>query len=359
MNVGCDAAPPGLVADAGWSRGGAFPSARASKGAASKKPKSSSSRAKEAARGAAAAAASAAAARDAAELETARAMAVAALRVDSSAWSIWATPPRRKTNVGDDAMDEAENAESADGRGSNPRPALFAEASYLADVTAVAASLRAKAEAEEVEARRRETARLKSEPSSPVDAIGFAPGALTAFAVAATDAAKSLAPYAVHTSTLGLAFGTWTRVDGDGSNAWRGAVAFLQPWDGEPARLVEWLARRDEEARGGTRGDEVKEAREKGVGIRPMGWVMTTNALEPRVSEDVRDAFRAAAGTGTGGDDGPPPAAAMLVSLDATVTALAAKGAGGGARVEVFDLRTERALDFEVEGVDDDDPSRT
>ena len=49
----------------------------------------------------------------------------------------------------------------------------------------------------------------------------------------------------------------------------------------------------------------------------------------------------------------------MLVSLDATVTALAAKGAGGGARVEVFDLRTERALDFEVEGVDDDDPSRT
>ena len=296
-------------------------------------------------------------------------MAVAALRVDSSAWSIWATPPRRTTNVGDNATDEAENAESADGRGSDPRPALFAEASYLADVTAVAASLRAKAEAEEVEARRRETARLKSEPSSPVDAIGFAPGALTAFAVAATDAAKSLAPYAVPTSTLGLAFGTWTRVDGDGSNAWRGAVAFLQPWDGEPARLVEWLARRDEEAREGTRGDEVKEAREKGVGIRPMGWVMTTNALEPRVSEDVRDAFRAVAGTGTGtggdagtgtgGDDGPPPAAAMLVSLDATVTALAAKGAGGGARVEVFDLRTERALDFEVEGVDDDDPSRT
>ena len=368
-NVGCDAAPPGFVADAGWSRGGASPSARASKGAASKKPKSSSSRAKEAARGAAAAAASAAAARDAAELETARAMAVAALRVDSSAWSIWATPPRRTTNVGDNTTDEAENAESADGRGSDPRPALFAEASYLADVTAVAASLRAKAEAEEVEARRRETARLKSEPSSPVDAIGFAPGALTAFAVAATDAAKSLAPYAVPTSTLGLAFGTWTRVDGDGSNAWRGAVAFLQPWDGEPARLVEWLARRDEEAREGTRGDEVKEAREKGVGIRPMGWVMTTNALEPRVSEDVRDAFRAVAGTGTGtggdagtgtgGDDGPPPAAAMLVSLDATVTALAAKGAGGGARVEVFDLRTERALDFEVEGVDDDDPSRT
>ena len=86
-------------------------------------------------------------------------------------------------------------------------------------------------------------------------------------------------------------------------------------------------------------------------------------ARTARVSEDVRDAFRAAAGTGTGtgtgGDDGPPPAAAMFVSLDATVTALAAKGAGGGARVEVFDLRTERALDFEVEGVDDDDPSRT
>ena len=276
-------------------------------------------------------------------------------------------PPPDENKRGDGTKDEAENAESADGRGSDPRPALFAEASYLADVTAVAASLRAKAEAEEVEARRRETARLKSEPSSPVDADRFRAGALTAFAVAATDAAKSLAPYAVPTSTLGLAFGTWTRVDGDGSNAWRGAVAFLQPWDGEPARLVEWLARRDEEARGGTRGDEVKEAREGGVGIRPMGWVMTTNALEPRVSEDVRDAFRAVAGTGTGtggdgdgdGDDGPPPAAAMLVSLDATVTALAAKGAGGGARVEVFDLRTERALDFEVEGVDDDDPSRT
>ena len=114
--------------------------------------------------------------------------------------------------------------------------------------------------------------------------------------------------------------------------------------------------------------------REGGGGIRPMGWVMTTNALEPRVSDEVRDAFRAAPGTGTGtgtatlflpgsgdgdgdgdGDDGPPPAAAMFVSLDATVTALAASGAGGGARLEMFDLRTERALDFEVEGVDDDD----
>ena len=82
---------------------------------------------------------------------------------------------------------------------------------------------------------------------------------------------------------------------------------------------------------------------------------MTTNALEPRVSDEVRDAFRAAPGTGTVGDDGPPPAAAMFVSLDATVTALAASGAGGGARLEMFDLRTERALDFEVEGVDDDD----
>ena len=97
---------------------------------------------------------------------------------------------------------------------------------------------------------------------------------------------------------------------------------------------------------------------------------MTTNALEPLVSDEVRDAFRAAPGTGTGtlflpgsgdgdgdgdGDDGPPPAAAMFVSLDATVTALAASGAGGGARLEMFDLRTERALDFEVEGVDDDD----
>ena len=79
-------------------------------------------------------------------------MAVAALRVDSSAWSIWATP-RRKTNAATAPKDEAENAESADGRGSNPRPVLFAEASYLADVTAVAVAPRAKAEAEEVEAR--------------------------------------------------------------------------------------------------------------------------------------------------------------------------------------------------------------
>ena len=94
----------------------------------------------------------------------------------------------------------------------------------------------------------------------------FRAGALTAFAVAATDAAKSLAPYAVPTSTPGLAFGTWTRVDGDGSNAWRGAVAFFTTLGREPARLVEWLARRDEEARGGTRGDEVKETREGGVG---------------------------------------------------------------------------------------------
>ena len=84
-------------------------------------------------------------------------MAVAALRVDSSAWSIWATP-RRTTNAGDNATDEAENTEPADGRGSDPRPALFAEASYLADVTASRLPLRARAEAEEVEARRRETA---------------------------------------------------------------------------------------------------------------------------------------------------------------------------------------------------------
>ena len=135
-----------------------------------------------------------------------------------------------------------------------------------------------------------------------MDAIGFAPGALTAFAVAATDAAKSLAPYAVPTSTLGLAFGTWTRVDGDGSNARRGADSrFYNLGTGNPRAYAEWLARRDEEAREGTRGDEVKEAREKGVGIRPMGWVMTTNALEPRVSEDVRAApFRAEPRDGDG-----------------------------------------------------------
>jgi hypothetical protein len=50
----------------------------------------------------------------------------------------------------------------------------------------------------------------------------------------------------------------------------------------------------------------------------------------------------------------PPPASAVFVSLDEVRSAVAARHAGGGAgaAAEVYDLRTGRAVDFEVDGTD-------
>ena len=224
----------------------------------------------------------------------------------------------------------------------------------LADAAAVAASLRAKA------ARRgRREDENEIEPTlSRVD--GSALRRPRPPAVAATDAAKSSA-VAVPASTLGLAFGTWTRVDddgdGDGLNATGARRCVFATADGEPSdssqgsraktkrrergRRRHRTTRRVRRAREGDStdgmGDDHERARTararrssrrclafRGDGTDGTGRDVGT-PLPPRERGRGRD------GDGNGdGDDGPPPAAAMFVSLDATVTALRGERRGGG-----------------------------
>ena len=99
--------------------------------------------------------------------------------------------------------------------------------------------------------------------------------------------------------------------------------------------------------------------------LRPVGWLRTTAGLGAGVTEEVRRARAAAVGAEEGAfsfsekalldaRSRPPPASAVFVSLDEVRSAVAASHAGGGAgaAAEVYDLRAETAVDFEVDGKD-------
>ena len=148
---------------------------------------------------------------------------------------------------------------------------------------------------------------------------------------------------------------------GPGRARWRLAAAFLQPWDGSPRELASWLET--------TRDDS---ARSRGM-IAPCAWLRATHALAPAAAEEIfaarRDAAKVSVAVAAGrgpevpvpAEEGalqPPPPSAVFVSLDVVRTALSARGAGGGARVEVFDLRDGAEVEFEVSGADDDDERR-
>jgi hypothetical protein len=144
-----------------------------------------------------------------------------------------------------------------------------------------------------------------------------------------------------------LVFGTWKR--GSAPRSWRASVGFVQPWDGEPSALVAWLRA---EASGGDGGGGGGGG---GGMIRPLAWLRTTAACGAALTRDVQAAY----GDGGGDDDladAPPPASRVFVSVDVVATALRGKS-GGGAVVEVFDLRTNEACAFELGGADacDDD----
>ena len=98
--------------------------------------------------------------------------------------------------------------------------------------------------------------------------------------------------------------------------------------------------------------------------LRPVGWLRTTAGLGAGVTERS-GAPRRRRRRGGGclflfGESAsrralaPPSASAVFVSLDEVRSAVAASHAGGGAgaAAEVYDLRAETAVDFEVDGKD-------
>ena len=265
----------------------------------------------------------------------------AALRVDTSAWSLWGPgDPEAVGTCGAGWLDD-------DG--------MFEEPAFLADAAAAIEATR-RLDADRAAAAAAAAAATRTD----VESLTFAPGAVTTFSRALVEASGALRPYGAVQATLGIVFGSWSAVESAGGSSpavWRASVGFLQPWEGEPADLVAWLTAEETEGRGeGSAGR-----------IRPIGWLQTTPMLGPVLSEEVRAAFLAHSRDGRPGgvgedgnrteDDGngprgrPPSAAAMFVSVDVIRSAL--PGNAAGACLEAFDLRTGAALDYEVAGADE------
>ena len=389
-----DGAPPGFDPDPRWtapasaavSAGGpkapdASTARRSSReGAAARDGDAPAARSLAAAK---AAASAASAAREAAEAEAAaaRAAVAAALRADAAGRSLW---PRE--------------GRGAAGEASPPRE--FREPRFLAESLRVAGRIGSRAaegkgEGSEGGARDGATEATGGDEASVavVDSVVFPPGALVAFSELVTGgrggSAFSFSPGGKTTesttATLAVVHGAWTRTrrsgfrddaaeagagpeaagpgraPGPGRARWRLAAAFLQPWDGSPRELASWLET--------TRDDS---ARSRGM-IAPCAWLRATHALAPAAAEEIfaarRDAAKVSVAVAAGrgpevpvpAEEGalkPPPPSAVFVSLDVVRTALSARGAGGGARVEVFDLRDGAEVEFEVSGADDDDERR-
>ena len=383
-----DGAPPGFDPDPRWtapasaavSAGGpkapdASTARRSSReGAAARDGDALAARSLAAAK---AAASAASAAREAAEAEAAaaRAAVAAALRADAAGRSLW---PRE--------------GRGAAGEASPPRE--FREPRFLAESLRVAGRIGSRAaegkgEGSEGGARDGATEATGGDEASVavVDSVVFPPGALVAFSELVTGgrggSAFSFSPGGKTTesttATLAVVHGAWTRTRrsgfrddaaeagagpeaaGPGRARWRLAAAFLQPWDGSPRELASWLET--------TRDDS---ARSRGM-IAPCAWLRATHALAPAAAEEIfaarRDAAKVSVAVAAGrgpevpvpAEEGalkPPPPSAVFISLDVVRTALSARGAGGGARVEVFDLRDGAEVEFEVWGADDDDERR-
>ena len=180
-----------------------------------------------------------------------------------------------------------------------------------------------------------------------VDAVIFPADALRAFSATDVETSGCMRPYADARSSLGVVFGTWSEMRRGGDapgrcTGWRARVGFVQPWEGEPAALVQWL--RSEDA----------TVKRSGM-IGPVGWLKTTHLTGPALTAAVSSAYERAASNGDGVGDAnaagvPPPASAVYVSLDVVRTFTERR-----ACLEVYDLRTGRELVFELSGEDDDD----
>ena len=360
LDAACDAPPPGFVADPRWStatkpakRADAVakpsPTRRLSSPEDEKSGPDASPTAAVAA-AAEAAAAAAAAARDGAETEAARAAAAAVLRANTSRWSLWSPS---------DPSSAAKRRELADAF--DPRPGLgngrFWEPEFRAETAAAARALRRAVDGDGDD---------DDDDDSRVSLVSFPAGALTQFAAGIPGV---LAPGAARAPTLGILFGTWSATAADAETrgegapadgcAWQATIAFLQPWEGAAAELAAWLEGEDAAAIAAAPGSVAAKQ------LRPVGWLRTTAGLGVGVTEEVRRARddavakRASSEKARGPENArtrsrPPPASAVFVSLDEVRSAVAARHAGGGAgaAAEVYDLRTGRAVDFEVDGTD-------
>ena len=206
--------------------------------------------------------------------------------------------------------------------------------------------------------------------------VSFPADALTQFAAGIPGVLATPSAAAKRAPTLGILFGSWSaRADGedpeargdcpptDGCRYWQASIAFLQPWEGAAADLTAWLDAEDEDGGRAARGPGSVAAKQ----LRPVGWLRTTAGLGAGVTEEIRRARVAAVGEEEGAfseharrrpaqcsSSRPPPASAVFVSLDEVRSAVAARHAGGGAgaAAEVYDLRDESAVDFEVDGKD-------
>ncbi len=369
-----DAPPPGFVADPRWSParepprndGGAVakPSPTSETLSSSEQNEKSGPGASPSAAAAAAAeaaAAAAAAARDGAETEAARAAASAVARANTARWSLWSpgdpSSAAKRRDPPADALDPGRALE--DGR--------FREPEFRAEKKAAAA---ARAARDDARAAVDLGAALGDERHSRLSLVSFPAGALTQFA--AGIAGVLAPPSGARAPTLGILFGSWSAAAsgasgasgeppeaGGAARAWQASIAFLQPWEGAVAELVAWLEGEDAASRAAAPGSVAAKQ------LRPVGWLRTTAGLGAGVTEEVRRARAAAVGAEEGAfsfsekalldaRSRPPPASAVFVSLDEVRSAVAASHAGGGAgaAAEVYDLRAETAVDFEVDGKD-------
>ena len=362
-----DAPPPGFIADPRWSPareparddGGAVakPSPTSETLSSSEKNEKSEPGASPSAAAAAAAeaaAAAAAAARDGAETEAARAAASAVARAKTAQWSLWSpgdpSSAAKRCEPPADALDPGRALE--DGR--------FREPEFRAEKKAAAV---ARAARDDARAAVDLGAALGDERHSRLSLVSFPAGALTQFA--AGIAGVLAPPSGARAPTLGILFGSWSAAAeeppeaGGAARAWQASIAFLQPWEGAAAELVAWLEGEDAASRAAAPGSVAAKQ------LRPVGWLRTTAGLGAGVTEEVRRARAAAVGAEEGAfsfsekalldaRSRPPPASAVFVSLDEVRSAVAASHAGGGAgaAAEVYDLRAETAVDFEVDGKD-------
>ena len=324
-----------------------------------------------------ASASAASAAREAAEAEAAaaRAAVAAALRADAAGWSLW---PRE--------------GRGAAGEASPPRE--FREPRFLAESLRVAGRIGSRAaegkgEGSEGGARDGATEATGGDEASAavVDSVVFPPGALVAFSELVTGgrggSAFSFSPGGKTTesttATLAVVHGAWTRTRRSGFRD-DAAEAGAGPEAAGPGRARGGASRRRFFSPGtGPRASSRRGSRRRATTRRVRGddravRVAARDArAAPAAAEEIfaarRDAAKVSVAVAAGrgpevpvpAEEGalkPPPPSAVFVSLDVVRTALSARGAGGGARVEVFDLRDGAEVEFEVSGADDDDERR-
>lgn len=386
INANCSSPPRGFVADLRWSPAasskqsavaavkadvgvpGEVPSTPPKQTSSSKlekgKDKAAPAKAQTSAAqlSAAAAEASAAAAQtalEAAEMEAARAATSAVLKANTSRWSLWAP------NTPESASKRKELADAFDIRPGHGDGTRFWEPEFLAETRAVAKALHGEVESAALGNNGGTTSDRTPTINSVPEVVRFLPDALMQFTQGIENA---LAPGVTREPTLGILFGAWSRTkrENEESNAWRAAVAFLQPWQGQALDLATWLEGEDREAVMTSKSNSVAANT-----LRPIGWLRTTAGLGAGVTEEITNARRVAVEQtetsmsmsqsfglqskhNADTETRPPPASSLFVSLDDVRTSVAKrqKNGGPGAVVEIFDLRSGKRVDFFLDGDD-------